>query len=318
MELANDHAIDLPLLGAVIVHHEAPSLLGQCLTSLSESSLRPDKIVVIDNSGPDSAAAASGLVAEMKHVTRHKMPTNVGFAQAANAGLEALDDCDIVILVNQDATADPECIGRLVGYLRANSEVGAASPLILNDSGRVWFAGGSFNQWKGRVDLVDFARPPRVYSDGSSPFVSGCFLAIRTQAYQDVGPFNPNTFLYYEDVEWSDRMLSSNWESHLVASAVAHHQRGSHGDADRNLSPVMLRYETAGRLRFIRGYLSGPRRVTALAYTALILARRTYLVARARHPSWRDQFAGMMSGLKDGLTLPPLRPPSDPLGETQR
>ena len=280
--------------------------------------MRPDKVVVVDNSGPASSAAAALLVADMDHVTHHEMPTNVGFAQAVNAGLEALADCETVILVNQDATADKECVSSLVGYLNANPDVGAASPLILNDSGRVWFAGGSFNQWRGRVDLIDFAKPPGQYQSGPSPFVSGCFLAIRARAYREIGPFNPDVFLYYEDVEWCDRAQSSSWETHLVADAVAHHQRGSHGDDDRNFSPVMLQHETAGRLRFIRGYLSGPQHLTALAYTMVILARRSYLVTRARHHSLRDQFTGMAAGVKDGLTLPPLRPPSQATTETQR
>ncbi len=314
MELARSRVS----LGVVIVHFEELTLLEQCLASLRDSSVSPDKIVVIDNSTPQISKAAARLVLDMEHVTHRTMPGNVGFAQAVNAGLEELADCEIVILVNQDTIADFACVGDLVDYLGNNPHVGAASPLILNDAGRVWFAGGLFNHWRGRVDLVDFAKSPGQYRSGPSPFVSGCFLAVRAEAYHDIGPFNPDIFLYYEDVEWCCRAQSSLWETHLVPNAVVHHRRGIHGDADRNLSPVMLRHETAGRLRFVRGYLSGLQRVVALAYTTVILARRSYLVARAHHPSMRDQFTALAAGVKDGLSKPALRPPSQPPSERSR
>ena len=109
---------------------------------------------------------------------------NVGFGTAVNRAVAA-STADVVILVNPDAVVEPETVESLVAHLDANPGVAAASPTILNQEGRVWFAGGHINPWLARPELPHFGRTPPPPVVGPSPFVTGSVVAVRRAAFDE-------------------------------------------------------------------------------------------------------------------------------------
>ena len=267
--------------GVVVVHFNTPDVLGRCLESI-QSGRHKLQVVVVDNASTEPNREAARMAAAERSAAFHEAD-NGGFAAGANIGIRRLTGVDVVVLVNPDAQLAPGALDCLIGYLADNPSVAACSPLILNDQGRVWYAGGHVNRWEGRVKLPGFGSQPADIKTGPTGFVTGCVVALRKAALDEVGPLNEEFFLYFEDVELSERLLAAGWGLGAVAEAVAVHDRGGHGDPDRNLSPVMLRHSMTSRLRWIRGSLSGARRVSALAFTPLWAVRLAYLVVRAGH-----------------------------------
>ena len=64
-----------------------------------------------------------------------------------------------------------------------------------------------------------------------APFLSGCFMFIRTQALQTVGLFDERFFLYTEDTDLSRRIHKYYRTVFFPEVAIYHyHQRGSYKD----------------------------------------------------------------------------------------
>src|SRR3954451_22577972 len=99
-------------VGAVIVNFNAEGFLLRAVGSIAAQTRRPNRVVVIDNASTDESEAA--ITATFPGVTLLRLDENIGFAAANNIGIAMLDDCDLVALLNPDATADPEWLATLV------------------------------------------------------------------------------------------------------------------------------------------------------------------------------------------------------------
>ena len=108
----------------VVLNYNSGGLLRRCLTSVLASDWPADRLdlVVIDNASTDGSAAA----ANQAKVRLIQNDSNDGFG-ANNLALGDLDKVDVVVLINPDATVEPDAIRILVEALRGSDErVGAA------------------------------------------------------------------------------------------------------------------------------------------------------------------------------------------------
>lgn len=289
--------------GIVLLHHNEPDDLGPCLAAIQTDQRPFDALVLVDNASEPANAAAARAAVEAAGGRFIAAPGNDGFASGNNIGIAALAAAgmDAAIILNPDATLEPGCLDRLVDHLEANQRVGAACPLIVNQDGRVWYAGGRFDRWQGRLVQPGFGGSVDGVASGPVEFVTGCVLALRIEALAEVGLLHDALFIYYEDVELSERLMAAGWGLSLVAEAKASHRRGEWGDPDRHLGPFMLFHTMSSRGAFVRGTLRGRQRWSALAFTPIMVARFAYLVARCGGDSRADQLRALWRGTVHGL-----------------
>ena len=94
-----------PTVGVIIVNFNAEGFLLDAV-GRSRANHSPAPVVVLDNASTDESATA--ITATFPGVTLIRLDENIGFAAANNIGIAMLDDCELVALLNPDATADPE------------------------------------------------------------------------------------------------------------------------------------------------------------------------------------------------------------------
>jgi GT2 family glycosyltransferase len=91
-----------------------------------------------------------------------------------------------------------------------------------------------FSQRMDRYSMLDVG-----YTDSYDvPFVSGAFMACRTQVLQELGGFDDRFFLYLEDADLSRRVQKSGWRTMYCPDALVLHQWRR--DAHRNLRETLL------------------------------------------------------------------------------
>ncbi|MCP3988579.1 MAG: glycosyltransferase family 2 protein [Actinomycetia bacterium] len=280
----------------VIVHFESPEDLRKALASVAAGTTKPGRCIVVDNSVSEVGRAGASEVCDAYGATLITSDGNVGFGAGVNRGVEG-SDAELFVVLNPDAIVEPDTLERLADHLDANPEVAAVSPMILNQAGRVWFAGGWINSWLARPEMPHFGQAPPPGTIEASPFLTGCVLALRRTAFDQMGGFDQRYFLYYEDVDLCWRLTANGWRNELVGTALAHHVRGLHGDPDRNLSPVMLHYTMLSRRLFAHLRLSPAQRVTAALASPLLGLRFAYLVARADRGGRVQQWQAIWRGL---------------------
>ncbi len=231
-----------PRVSAVVLTYEPEApVLARCLEGLAASTHRPLEVVLIDNGSRQRVAEAQARAwadgAEGPGVepgTRGgiplrfvPLPTNCGFAEGINRGVEAATG-ELCLVLNPDTAIEPDAIGQLVDAARRHPEaIGFApkivfmhDPQLIDSVGLVFHDnGGAAQRGLGLYDIGQY--------DREEPVSGVCFAAalIRREAFTGdrVGWLDPRYFMFYEDVDWSLRAFQRGESFWTVPAARVYH-----------------------------------------------------------------------------------------------
>jgi hypothetical protein len=127
---------------------------------------------------------------------------NLGFGRAHNQLAKAVPaDCEYLLLLNPDAVPQYDCLERLLAVAEANPDAG----------------------------LIEAAQFPIEHPKGYDPsslqtnWCSAACVLIRRRAFDQLGGFDPQFFLYCEDVDLSWRAWLAGWRCLYVPEARCLH-----------------------------------------------------------------------------------------------
>jgi len=172
---------------------------------------------------------------------------NIGYGRAANNLFLAINQpAPWVAVLNTDLYWQPGSFETMLRWLSANADVVAAVPQILSPSGQVerltkrdpsfialcsrrFFSEWLKPAWLRRLDARFTMNDQNLHTIYEVPYLSGCCLFVRSNAYAAVGGFDPAYFLYLEDADLTRRLRPLGRCLHLPIAAVTHGWgRGSH------------------------------------------------------------------------------------------
>src|ERR1700694_735794 len=123
-----------PIVSALIVSRNSKEELLQCLKAFFASADVPVEAVVVDNDSSDGSAAA--VTDEFPQATVLVQSKNLGYGRAANVGLERCQG-RFILLLSTDVVVDPQCVGRLAGFLLSRPDPGGVcSRLVVSEGTR--------------------------------------------------------------------------------------------------------------------------------------------------------------------------------------
>jgi GT2 family glycosyltransferase len=219
-----------PLVTVIIVNHNRAALLEACLCSLKKPQGAPFEVVVVDNGSSDgSAALVERFAASAPFPVRLlRNEANLGFCAANNQGIRA-SRAPFVALLNNDAEAEAEWLGRLHAAF-ADPRVGmAASKILVHDDPRVidkaghliWLDGQNRGRGTGELDRGQYDRTEEVL------WPDGCACMYRREMLDEIGLFDEDLFAYGDDAELGLRARIAGWRCLYVPGAVVRHRRGA-------------------------------------------------------------------------------------------
>ena len=239
----------------VVVSYDSAALLERTLARVAEDSPEA-RIVVVDNYSTPTAREELVALAS-SHGWEAVLPeTNTGFGGGMNLGAARARElgADLLVLLNPDAVI-------------ARADL-ISSGRIVSDGIVVCLADGSMRS----------RRSPRpIPPGGTQPWLSGACLALSTDLFEATGGFDARYFLYWEDVDFSARVLAVGGSLDLARDAVAvHDEGGTHsgsaesGDGEqegRAKSDIYYYYNVRNRLLYAGLHLdrSAQRRWVATA-----------------------------------------------------
>ena len=236
--------------------------------------------LLVDNGSPDGSGAQ--LAAEFPDVHYVQTGTNLGYTGGNNAGFAWARQAgaDHVVVLNNDALLEPECLVYLVRAVAARDRIGCVAPKILarTHPDRVWFGGGVLvrlratgRHWgEGRRDDPAADPPPGV----EITFVSGCCFLLTRAALEAVGGFEASYFAYNEDADLSDRLVRAGYRIVYEPRARVLHPESPGRDA---LSAFEIVQRDRNRRRFARLRLTPTER---LVFYSWFYPSRAVLAAR--------------------------------------
>lgn len=270
-------------VGLVTVTYSPGDSLKSLLDSIPGATSRSVDVVLADNGSTDGSVQQA---ARRPGVTLLHTGSNLGYGAAANAGVAVLDPAiSWVMVVNPDVILGPGSIDAMVSAGNRHPSAGAIGPLITTPDGLVYPSARHLpsigagighavfgwcwpsNPWTRRYRQDD-ARPV----ERTAGWLSGSCLLLRRSAFSGINGFDPEYFMYFEDVDLGDRLARAGWSSVYCPSARAIHQ-GGHSTERAAAAMAQAHHASAYR------YLS--RRYSAPWQAPLRLALRIGLAARA-------------------------------------
>jgi N-acetylglucosaminyl-diphospho-decaprenol L-rhamnosyltransferase len=267
-------------LSAVIVSYNVRDLLLQCIASLRADGI--EHIVVVDNASSDGSADA----ARAAGVEVVALDANLGFGSGANRGV-ARTDTPYVVVCNPDLEVEPGADKALTEVLDGDSAVALVAPRIETPDGRLYpsartfpdmvdAAGHAFlhfvwrdNPFSRRYKMLDWDHS----TAGDVDWVAGTYFMARRTAWDAVGGFDEDFFMYLEDVDLCWRLRDAGWRTRYEPAARVVHAIGRSTDQ----TPYrMIAEHHRSLLRYATKTMRGPRRAL-LPVVAAALAIRTVL-----------------------------------------
>jgi N-acetylglucosaminyl-diphospho-decaprenol L-rhamnosyltransferase len=281
---------DAARISVVVVSYNARDLLEECLVNVVRSA---DDVIVVDNA---SADGSPGMVRDRFPTVRLiELHENRGFGTAANEGIRSASG-RYVLLLNPDAWPLPGAVDALFKCGEAGDRIGVVGPRLVDPNGNpqpdrlgyptAWSTGApavtSQPRSLHRALVGAAARTRRVplRRTGAKPFFSpGAALLLRRDAFDVVGGFDTDFFMFYEELDLAWRMWQAGWRTRFCGPATFIHVGGA---STRPAWTRMYREQLRSHLRFLAKHEGVGRAEWARRLLVVAVAARTAL-ARGEH-----------------------------------
>jgi N-acetylglucosaminyl-diphospho-decaprenol L-rhamnosyltransferase len=193
--------------------------LARALESLRAQTVGID-VIVADNGSSDGS---DRMVAErFPEVVLLRMKENLGFGTALNLAV-ASHPTDAIVLLNNDAAAEPRFVEALVDGLGAGVDSVAGVMLQEREPGLIDSAGVVADRTLMGFDYLH-GEPVAAAASAPAPLgPTGGAALYRREAFEAVGGFDERIFLYYEDLDLALRLAARGGACRLASEAGALH-----------------------------------------------------------------------------------------------
>jgi GT2 family glycosyltransferase len=209
----------------VIVSFNTRDVLRECLQAVERESSGLDvEVLVVDNHSSDGSPEM--IESDFPHVRLFRSEVNLGFGSANNIALKVARG-RYTVLLNSDAFLQPNSLHLAFQHMEKHPEVGLAGGRLV---GRDFAWQPSARMFPSiRTDLFvltglaakypkskTFGSFDRTWADQSLPsevdWVPGAFSIIRADALAEIGHFDPEFFLYSEEVDLCRRIKNAGYQ----------------------------------------------------------------------------------------------------------
>ncbi|MDD4489464.1 MAG: glycosyltransferase family 2 protein [Paludibacter sp.] len=222
---------------SIVIYKHLFSEMESLINSLLESEI-VEKIYIIDNSPVPSC--------DFKHerLTYIFTGKNIGYGAAHNIALRKTIVAGVPyhLVVNPDITMNAHILKEMVDYLEQNKEIGHLMPKVVYPSGEIQYL---CKLIPTPLDLIFRRFLPKKWIEKrinrfemrnsgynkimDVPYLSGCFMLLRTEALKKAGLFDERFFLYPEDIDLT-RRIGAYYRTvfYPLVSVVHHHAQESY------------------------------------------------------------------------------------------
>lgn len=225
----------------IIVSYNASSYLKECLESIFNLTKNVDfEVIVVDNASTDDAVKVAKSYGSKIKLIENK--ENKGFGTGVNIGAK-LATGQYLLVLNPDIRLLENSLERLFIWMNAHSEVAVSTCQFLDSEQKPLPNGGFFPTlpkiaaWAFFLDdllKINSYHPHSSFYNHEMPldWVTGSFMFMRRNIFEESGGFDERIFMYGEEVELCCRIKKSGWKiAYVPLTKVIHHERKSAAEA---------------------------------------------------------------------------------------
>jgi GT2 family glycosyltransferase len=212
------------LLTIQIVNFNSRDELASCLCSVEEniSDKSNLQVVIVNNDGEKLGSFPGGF--SLETIEKNE---NVGFGKAHNLGFRRAKG-KYVLFLNPDAKIFPGTIEALLDAFAGDEKIGIASPIHVGEND---ISGEEhFGRRKTPLSMIwtKISGMKRDIGDGifETDWVSGGAMMVKKDLFSELGGFDENFFMYFEDVDLCLRAKKKGWKVAVQPRAKIFHKSG--------------------------------------------------------------------------------------------
>jgi len=247
-----------PELSIVIVSWNVKELLQKCLDSIykHQAKLRLE-VIVVDNASTDNTIEM--LKKDFPQTTVIANQKNLGFAAANNQGV-LKSSSEFILVLNPDTEIVKDALSKMLEFMKKNHQIGIAGCKHLNPG---WTLQPSVRRFPSFWPLFFiltkiakiFPNIPVVYNYLAKDFnykmtqpvdqVAGSFFLMRKKTLDEIGLFDENFFLWFEEVDLCKRAKDTDWQVWYNTEAEIIHHGGQSFNQRMTLKKQKLFFQSA-------------------------------------------------------------------------
>lgn len=230
------------ITACIVLYKNNPQVLSESIYSFLNSGRDDLFLYLVDNSPTEELKI---LIASPNVEYIHN-PSNPGFGAAHNIAIKKAIamGSKYHLVLNPDVYFDEKVLSQIVNFMDDNPKIGNVLPKVLYPDGSIQYLakllptpsdwiGRRFNPFKKMVQKrnelfeLRFTNYDKIME---VPYLSGCFMFLRTDALQEVGLFDEGIFMYGEETDLCRRLIDGGFKTIFYPNVhIYHHfEKGSH------------------------------------------------------------------------------------------
>lgn len=237
-----------PKISIIIVSYNAKKLLQQCVQSLYLSSNYLQdlcEIVVVDNHSEDgSPEFLMQQHPEVKLITNQE---NIGFGKANNQGVKQAIG-EYICLINPDTIVDSSTLAAVIDFfIQYPDNKSAFGGILLNPNGSE--QRGSRRSFPNFLNVfLHFTKLYKIFKYKKSydlswlpvethqvECVSGACIGMPKAMYEDLGGFDEQFFLHFEDIDLCKRIWQAGYKLWFYPQVRVFHVKGGSSNTSETI-----------------------------------------------------------------------------------
>ncbi|AQG80782.1 glycosyltransferase family 2 protein [Spirosoma montaniterrae] len=277
--VANDSS---RLVSIITINYNQAETTRQFLDSARNLTYPNIEIIVVDNASAPSLTDCVDL-SHYANVRCVRSETNLGFTGGNNLGMSVAKG-NFFFIVNNDTELSPTLLDNLLQPFAQDERIGVVCPKIrfYDEPHYIQYAGyRPMNMFTGTATAIGYNQTDAGQYDEPGPtnFAHGCAMLVKRSVVERVGRFAERFFLYYEELDWSQRIRDAGFLIYYQPSAtILHKESVSVGQG----SPLRTYYLMRNRILFMRRHCTSLQRIVFyLFFTFLVFPKHmvSHLIA---------------------------------------
>lgn len=204
------------LTGSIVIYKNERKTLKEAIKSFLNTQLNV-RLYLIDNSPDDSLKD----MCDDKRCVYIFSNSNLGFGKAHNIALrKSIEEARYHLVLNPDVYFLPGTLEKIYSYMEEHADVGQVMPKVLHPDGetqhlckllptpadlilRRFFTGIPAMERRNKIYELHESGYDKIMN---IPYLSGCFMYLRTETLKEIGLFDERIFMYIEDADLTRRI----------------------------------------------------------------------------------------------------------------
>lgn len=218
-------------MSIITVNYNSLEVTKELLESVFENSYQNTEIVVVDNASRNNPS--SEIARDFPSVKALRSEENLGFAGGNNL---AIPHChgEYFLFINNDAELNDGVIESLIDLFESDPSIGIASPKlcyyntipelvpdVIQYAGTTEvhpFTGRNSTIGERKTDNGEFDQPIE------TAYCHGAAMMIPRKVLEEVGPMSEDYFLYYEELDWCERIKKAGYKVFVDNRVKVYHK----------------------------------------------------------------------------------------------